>query len=216
MTVTLKVEKREERGKQLAKLRKAGKLPAVVYGPKEASTALTLDKGKFEKMFHEAGESTIITLTGVGDDKEVLVHDVAFDPAKGGMTHVDFYAIERGKELTVDVALEYVGEAPAVKLGGSLTKVLHEVEVTCRPSNLPKQITVDVSSLADFDSQIHIKDLVLPEGVKIENDPEEVVALVQEVKEEVEEAPTAIDMSAIEVEEKGKKEEEGDESPATA
>jgi len=212
MTVTLKVEERKERGKQLEKLRKEGKLPAVVYGPKEESTALVLDRAIFEKTFREAGESTIISLVGVGEDKEVLVHDVAFDPAKGGPVHVDFYAIERGKELTVDVPLEYVGEAPAVKLGGSLTKVIYEIEVTCRPSNLPKHITVDVSSLVTFEDQIQVKDLDIPEGVKVENDGEEVIAMVQEVQEEVEEVAT-VDMDSIEVEEKGKKEEdEGEDS----
>ena len=208
MAVTLQVEERTVRGKQLDALRKAGKLPAVVYGPKEKSTALTLDKRVFEKVFEETGESSIIVLKGVGEDKEVLVHEVAFDPLKGGMTHVDFYAIERGKELTVDIQLEFIGEAPAVKLGGVLTKVLHEVEVTCRPSLLPKNIIVDVTPLVDFDAAIHVKDLVVAEGVKIENDPEEVIALVQEVVEEVEEVPVAIDMDAIEVEEKGKKEED--------
>ena len=206
MAVTLKVEERKERGKQLKNLRKEGKLPAVVYGPEEESTALTIGQVPFEKLFHEAGESTIITLQGVGKDKEVLIHDVYFDPTKGGPIHVDFYAIERGKELTVNVPLEFEGEAPAVKQGGSLTKVLHEVEVTCRPSNLPQHITVDVSVLDDFEKQIHVKDIAVPEGVKIENSPDEVVALVQEVQEEVEEVPESVDMDAIEVEEKGKKE----------
>lgn len=207
MTVILQVTKREEKGKKLAKLRKEGKLPAVVYGPKEEATSITLDKSTFEKVYRDAGESTIITLEGVGDSKEVLVHDVAFDPAKGGAVHVDFYAIEKGKELTVDVPLEFVGEAPAVKLGGSLTKVLHAIEITCRPSALPKHIEVDVSSLVDFDAAIHVKDLVIPAGVTVENDPEDVIALVQEVKEEEETVPEAIDMDAIAVEEKGKKEE---------
>jgi len=206
MAVTLKVEERKERGKQLKNLRKEGKLPAVVYGPEEESTALTIGQVPFEKLFHEAGESTIITLQGVGKDKEVLIHDVYFDPTKGGPIHVDFYAIERGKELTVNVPLEFEGEAPAVKQGGSLTKVLHEVEVTCRPSNLPQHITVDVSVLDDFEKQIHVKDIAVPEGVKIENSPDEVVALVQEVQEEVEEVPESVDMDAIEVEENGESE----------
>jgi large subunit ribosomal protein L25 len=207
MTVTLHAEKRDIRGKKLKKLREAGKLPAVVYGPKEEATALTLDAAQFEKVFKEAGESTIINLEGVGEEKEVLVHEVSFDPEKGRPIHVDFYAIEKGKEITVDVPLEYIGEALAVKSGGSLTKVLHELEVTCKPSALPQHIVVDVSSLVDFETQIHVRDLDPGAGVKIENDPDEVVALVQEVVEEPEEAPAEVDMSAIEVEEKGKKEE---------
>lgn len=213
MTVKLHVQERKERGKQLKKLREAGRLPAVVYGPKEESKALTLDKATFEKTLKEGVESTIITLTGLTEDTEVLLHEVAFDPAKGGPTHVDFYAIERGKELTTDVPLEYVGEAPAVKQGGSLTKVLHEIEVTCRPSVLPQQIEVDVSVLENFEAQIQIKDLKVPEGVKVENDPEDVVALVQEVVEEVDETPEEIDMDAIEVEERGKDEGETSDAP---
>lgn len=211
MTVTLQVETRTERGKQLSKLRSQGKLPAIVYGPKEEPQALTLDAGVFNKLFKEAGESTIITLTGLKQDTEVLVHDVAFDAEKGGITHVDFYAIERGKELTTDVPLEYIGEAPAVKLGGTLMRVIHEVEVTCRPSALPQHIEVDVSVLVDFDAQIHIKDIVAPEGVKIENDADEVIAFVQAVEEEEETETADVDMDAIEVEAKGKKEEVAEE-----
>ena len=214
MTVTLQAEKRDLRGKKLKALRALGKLPGVVYGPKEESTALTLDAVAFEKVFRDAGESTIITLEGLGEEKEVLVQEVSYDPEKGGAIHVDFYAIEKGKEITVDVPLEYIGEAPAVKDGGSLTKVLHEVEVTCKPSALPQHIVVDVSVLVDFEVQIHVSDLDAGAGVKIENDPEEVVALVQEVVEEAEEAPAEIDMSAIEVEEKGKKD-DGEAAPAT-
>lgn len=214
MAVTLNVETRRERGKELKKLREAGKLPAIMYGPKEESQTLFVDAQAFDKLFREAGESTIITLKGLKEDTEVLVQDIAFDPARGGMTHVDFYAIERGKELTTNVPLEYVGEAPAVKLGGTLTKVLHEVEVTCRPAVLPREIMVDVSALKDFEHAIHVKDLPLPEDVRIENDPDDVVTLVQAVEEEAEEETEAeaVDMDTIAVEEKGKKEEEANES----
>ena len=197
MTISLAVEKRD--GKAAA-----GKIPAVVYGPKQDSIPLTLDKAVFEKLFKEAGESTIINLEGLDEAVEVLVHDVAFNPIKGGIQHVDFYAIERGKELTTNVTLEFIGEAPAEKQGGVLTKALHEVEVTCRPSALPKHIGVDVSVLVDFDTVIRVSDLPLPEGVKIENDPEETVAVVTPVKEEEEEPAAAVDMDAIEVEGKGK------------
>lgn len=214
MTVTLDVEVRNERGKQLKKLREAGKLPAVVYGPKEEPQALTLDKQTFEKVYRDGGESTIIVLKGLKQDTEVLVQEIAFDPKNGGPTHIDFYAIERGKELTTNVPLEYEGEAPAIKLGGTLTKVLHEIEVTCRPSALPKHVVVDVSGLVDFEAQIQVKDLPLPEGVTIENEPDDVVALVQAVEEEPEEEVEEVDMSAIEVEKKGK-EEDGEDGATT-
>lgn len=209
MTFTLTVEKREERGsKKLAALRAAGKLPGIVYGPKEAPTPLSVDRAAFEKLLKDAGESSIIKLEGLSGTKEVLIHDVSFDPSRGGATHVDFYAVEVGKEITVHVPLEFIGESPALKLGGTLTKVLHEIEVTCVPANLPQHIEVDISALDTLEKQIHVKDLVIPKGVTIENDLEDVVVLVQAVEEESEEASTAIDMASIEVEKKGKTEEE--------
>lgn len=187
----------------------AGSLPGIVYGPKQEAISLSIQKPVFDKLFKEAGESTIINLEGLGETMEVLIHDIDFDPIKGNVRHVDFYAIEKGKEITVDVPLEFVGEPEALKLGGVLTKALHEVEVTCRPSKLPKEIVVDVSGLMTFEDAIRIKDLVLPEGVKLENDPEDTVAVVVPVEEEKEEPVAPVDMSAIEVEKKGKEEGEG-------
>jgi len=208
MTFSLTVEARDTKGKKLAALRTEGKLPGVVYGPKEKATPLLVDRVAFEKMLKEAGESSVIRLEGLDTPKEVLVHDVAFDPTRGGAIHVDFYAIEAGKELTLHVPLEFIGEAPALKQGGTLTKVLHEIEVTCVPANLPQHIDVDISTLDSMEAQIHVKDLVIPKGVTVENDPEDVVVLVQAVAEEVEAAPAEIDMASIEVEKKGKTEEE--------
>ena len=204
MTVKLDVTKRTSSAKAV---RNEGNIPAIVYGPKQEPISISVSKAIFEKTLKDAGESTVINLAGLGEEMEVLIHDVAFNPAKGGVEHVDFYAIEKGKEITVDIPLEFIGEAPATKNGGVLTKVLHEVEVTCKPSALPQHITVDVSALDDFEKQIHVKDLVVPNGVTIGNDPEEVVALVQEVKEEVEAPVAAVDMASIEVEAKGKTEE---------
>ncbi len=206
MTFTLAVTKREERGKATKKLRTAGKIPAVVYGPKEASIALSVDGAAFEKLFKQTGESSIIELSGLDGKKEVLVQDVVIDPLRGEIIHVDFYAIEKGKELTLDVPLTFVGEAPALKLGGTLTKVMHEIEVTCEASKLPKEIIVDVTLLVDLETQIHVKDLVLPAGVRTDDDPEGVVALIQAVVEEVEAPVEAVDMDAVEVEKKGKTE----------
>lgn len=211
MTFSLTVEPREARGKRLQTLRRAGKLPGIVYGPKEKAMALSCDRVQFEKLLDEAGESSVITLKGLEKPLDVLVHDVAFDPRRGGPTHVDFYAIEVGKEVTVHVPLEFEGEAPAVRLGGTLTKVLHEIEVTCVPQELPQSITVDTTMLEDFEDRILVKDLSVPEGVTIENNPEDVVALVQEVEEEPEEQVVEeVDMDAIEVEHKGKELEEED------
>lgn len=204
MTVKLEVTKRTASG---AAVRKTGNVPAIVYGPKQEPISIAVDKIVFEKMLKDAGESNVITLEGLDEEIEVLVHDVAFNAEKGGVEHVDFYAIEKGKEITVDVPLEFEGEAPALKLGGSLTKVLYEVEVTCKPGDLPQHILVDVSVLSELDSQIHVKDLTVPKGVTINNGPEEVIVLVQEMVEEPEPEVAAVDMTTVEVESKGKTEE---------
>lgn len=205
MTITLDVAKRERKAEP-------GTIPGVVYGPKQESVPLSIDARTFEKTLQEAGESTIIVLKGLDEDIEVLVHDVAFNPTRGGIEHVDFYAIERGKELTTNVALEYTGEAPVEKTGATVNRVLHDVEVTCRPSNLPAHIAVDLSVLTDTEAQIRVADLTVPEGVTIGNDPEEIVANVAAAREEEPEETAAVDMDAIEVEGKGKEETEAEKS----
>lgn len=205
MTITLTVQNRTEKGKRVKKLRESGRIPAVVYGPKEESLAISMDARDFEKAYKEAGESSVLVLAGLADDKEVLIHDVSFDSMKGKIAHVDFYAIKKGQDVTVNVPLVFSGEAPAIKLGGSLTKALHEIEVTGKPSKLPHEIEVDISVLETFEDHIRVKDLNVPSGITVENDPEETVALVSEAKEEPEET-TEVDMDAVEVEQKGKEE----------
>ena len=207
MTLTLQATLRETLGKKTANLRAAGDMPAVVYGPKHEAQSITLKTSEFTKVLKAAGESTIIALTGLGKDVEVLVHDVDVDPVTSAPRHVDFYAIETGKMLRLEVPIEFVGESPAVKQGAVITKVLYNIEIEALPRNLPQHITVDVSVLVNFHDSIHLRDLVLPEGVTALGEPDDIVAVATEVKEEVDEAPVAIDMSAIEVEKKGKTEE---------
>ncbi|MCB9806101.1 50S ribosomal protein L25 [Candidatus Nomurabacteria bacterium] len=193
-------------------LRSQGIIPAVFYGPKEKSQAVKIESLQFEKVFKEAGESTIVDLKVGDENHEVLIHSVDRDPVSDQISHVDFYVIERGKKLEVTVPLIFEGEAPAEKtLGGVLVKVAHDIEVESLPRHLPHEIKVDVSSLVDFESQIHAKDLVMPEGVELKVDPNEVIALVQEPKEEVEEPVEAIDMSKIEVAGEKKEEEVSEE-----
>ncbi|MEK7639479.1 MAG: 50S ribosomal protein L25 [Patescibacteria group bacterium] len=212
MTITLAVTARDT-SKKSAVVRKEGGVPGIVYGPKQTPVAISVSGKDFEKVLKEAGESTIVELSGLEESIEVLVKDVDFDPIKREVRHVDFYAIERGKDMTVNVALEFIGAAPVEKSNlGVVTKVLHEVEVTCRPNALPNHIDVDVSVLATIEDKIHVSDLAVPAGVKINNDPTENVAVVTVVKEEAPPEPTTIDMSAIEVEAKGKAPEE--EAPA--
>jgi len=204
MSIQLEVKKREGSAQTT---RAEGNLPAVVYGPKQEPISIMIDQAVFEKTLQQSGESTIINLTGLDEDIEVLIHDVAFNAGKGGVDHVDFYAIERGKELTVNVTLEFVGEAPVEKTGATVTKAMHELEVTCRPSVLPSHIEVDVSTLTEEGSQIYVKDLSIPADVTVSVEADTVVATVSAAREEEpEEVPEAVDMDAVDVEEKGKSE----------
>lgn len=206
MTVKLDVTNREAGGEINAITQIAG----VVYGPKQVAVPVMIGRSDFEKMFKHASESTIITLEGLAEPIEVLVHDVSFSPTKGGITHVDFYAIERGKEMTTTIGIDFVGESPIEKTGGLVNKILHEVEVTCRPSDLPSHFEVDISVLAEADDKYLVSDIKVPAGVTINTPGEEVIAIATAARtsreEETEEA-TEIDMSAVEVEQKGKGEE---------
>ncbi len=187
---------------------KEGMLKAVYYGEKEKSTPIFVDAIAFGKVYKEAGESSVIALNG---EKKVqaMVQDVSYDPVKNTPIHVDFYTIEKGASIDASVPLEFVGVSEAVKsLGATLSKVLHEVEVEGEATKLPHSISVDLSLLSTLDSVIKVKDLVLPAGVKLYHmDGEEVVAAVSIAKEEDLSAPIEADISAIEVAEKGKKEE---------
>ena len=209
MVMKLSATKREEKGAK--RLLKSGSLPGVVYGPKQDSTPITLSLKEFDKVFKEAGESTVIELSGVsGEALQVLIHDVDLDPVANTPRHVDLYAIEKGAKVEVAVPLTFIGESPAVKAGANLVKVLHELEIEAAPADLPHDISVDISVLKEVGDQIHVSDLSIPQGVTVKEEGEQVIALVQEVEVE-EEAPAAVDMSAIEVEQKGKVEEEGGE-----
>lgn len=209
--------KPREIGASLYKMRDEGFMPAVFYGKKEKSTPVTVRMADFLKVWKQAGESTIVVLKGPNGDVESLIQEVDLDPITEMPRHADFYVFEKGHKIKIDVPLEFVGVSAAVKdLGCTLIKVLHKVEIEAVPKDLPHKIEVDISSLATADSQILAGSLVMPEGVTLIEDAGEVVALVVVPKEEVEEVAAPVDLSAIEVEKKGKKEEEGAEGEAGA
>lgn len=191
-------------------------MPAVFYGKKEKSTPVSVSLAEFLKVWKKAGESSVVALKREGgEDLEALIHEVDLDPVTDTPRHADFYVFEKGHKIEVHIPLEFVGVAPGVKdLGGTLVKVLRELKIEAMPKDLPHEIKVDISTLTNFDSQILAKDIVLPSGVTLVEGADEVVALVAEAKEIVEEVSAPIDLSAIEVEKKGKKEEEGAEAPA--
>ena len=204
--LTLKADIRDTKSKA-DMVRKAGKIPAVFYGKKEASTAISIPKVDFLKVWKEAGESSVVTLDTPEGPKESLIQDVSLDVVTGQPLHADFYVFEKGHKVEVDLPLEFIGVSAAVKdLGGMLVKVMHEVKIEAMPKDLPHNIEVDISSLANFGDQIMAQDLKLPAGVELKEHGEEVVALVSAPREEKEEESAPIDLSQIEVEKKGKEE----------
>jgi len=170
-----------------AALREQGLIPGVFYGPKEKSMAISSNKIEFIKALREAGESTVVVLDTGKDKIEALIHDVVYDPVSDEVVHADFYVPEKGKKVEVSVPVEFTGVSAAVKeLGGTLVKVLHEIEVEALPANLPHVILVDISALTDLEAQIIAGDIKLPEGVTLITEPEEVVASISVAEEEIE------------------------------
>lgn len=210
MTINIKAEKREKMGK-LESLRAAGFMPAVYYGHKKESTPIQIKKSDFLKAWKNAGESTVIKLSTPNGDLEALIHDIDIDPITGEPRHADFYVFEKGHKVEVAVPLEFIGISLAVKdLGGVLMKIMHEIKVKAEPSNLPHQIDVDISPIVELEGQILAKEINLPKGVELMEHPEEVVVTVATPKAEKAEEEAPVDLTQIEVEKKGKKEESGE------
>ncbi len=191
MKLSLKAEKREITGKKVSKLREDGKIPAVMYGQETEPKNLLVDYNPFEKVYKEAGESTLVELELENEKIPVLIHDVSYHPVTDKIEHIDFYKIKYGQKLTASVELKFIGESRAVKeLGGTLVITLNEVEVECLPKDLISEIEVDLGKLETFEDVIHIKDLKVPETIKILADKDDVVAKVSQprVAEEEEKA----------------------------
>lgn len=220
--------KLRQAGRKNGQFRKQGFIPAILYGHKIKNMTLLIKEQDFEKIYKEAGESTLIKLK-ISDDKDesskkdraVLIHEVAKDPVDDKAIHVDFQQVKMDKVTTVEVSLVFVGQSEAVDSeSGVLIKSIQAVEVEALPQDLPHEIEVDISSLKTFDDSIYIKDLKLSDKVKVTANPDDVIASVIPPRtsaelEELEEVPA--EAEEAEVEEKGRKEggvEEGAEEPS--
>lgn len=208
---TIKAKKRDE-GIKVDALRKSGEIPAVFYGAGKDTTPVSIGTVEFKKIWREAGESSTVKVEMTDKNIDVLIHEVQVDPVTGEPIHVDFLAIDMKKKLRVNVPLVFEGISNAVKSGlGNLVKVLHEVEVEALPADLPHDLVVDISKLETLNDQVFVSDIKLPTGVVFVTNETDVVASIVEQVEEKEEVAAPVDLSAIEVEKKGKKEEEGEE-----
>jgi len=198
MTVNtgLAASRRHETGKGVARrLRAAGQVPAVLYGKDQAPISLTLDAREALSLFHSISVENTIVNVQIDDDKEVLetlVREIQMHPYRPDIVHVDFYCIERGVALEVEIPANYNGTPTGVRDGGVLEVILHEFRVKCIPSKIPESIEIDISHL-DIGDSIHVSEVPMEEGVELLTDPGQTACLVsapraeEEVEEEVEE-----------------------------
>ncbi len=213
----LNIETREEtRKKAAAQLRRAGKIPAVVYGAVEPMV-IAVDAREFRANFKRITANTIVELKLPEGSHEVLVKDYQRNNLTGEILHIDFYEFKKGVALRTRVPLRLTGNPVGVKEGGILEVPLHELEVECLPKDLPEEITIDISELA-LDHALHVNQITLPEGVRTPVSPDQVVCLVAHRKAEEEVAPAAAvegevpaEGEAVEGEEKKEETEEAEE-----
>jgi large subunit ribosomal protein L25 len=183
-------------------------IPAVLYGSDVENISLEVNKKELERVYKDVG-GTLIDL--VVDEKKysVLIHDTQVNPLSQELIHVDFYQPNLKEKVESEVPLELVGEAPALKLGGTLITNMQEILVSALPKDLPSKIIIDVSSLITFEDAITIKDIKVPAGVTIEVDnPEEIVVQVVEPEDVEEELVKPIEEVNKEPEKAGEKKEE--------
>jgi large subunit ribosomal protein L25 len=187
--LTLKADQRKEKGRKVAFLRKKSQIPAVLYGPALSTLSVSVGEKEFNKVYQEAGASSLLNLHAQGKAIPVLIHDVQRDPVSSKVIHVDFYQPPLDKKIEITVPIVFEGEAPAVKeLEGTLIQNIHEVEVFALPQDLPHEITVAVAKLVTFADYILIKNLEVPSGVQVLNDQEAIIAQVvpaEKVEEEL-------------------------------
>lgn len=168
--------------------RRAGLIPAVLYGHGLASKSIEVDAKAFNKILRSAGFSSLVNLKlADGSEHNVLIRDIAHHPLKDVIIHADFYQVRMDEKIEAQVPLKFVGESAAVKnLGGVLIRNIDTLSVTALPANLPHEIEVDITPLAGFVVAIRVSDIVVPEGVEVDHDKDDVVAIVQEPRSEQE------------------------------
>lgn len=188
---TVRAEKREALGSAASRrLRRAGQIPAAVYGHGEAATAVTLTKENVAEMIHHPG-LVEVKIPGRRQTASTIVRYVQQDPISGGILHLDLQEVKADEIISSAISVEPHGTPAGAHHGGVLQQAMHELEIRCLPADLPDTITVDVSDL-ELDSMLFVRDLPLPEGVTATSDPELVVFQVRlsrmDVPEEAEEA----------------------------
>ncbi|NMB87139.1 MAG: 50S ribosomal protein L25 [Chloroflexi bacterium] len=207
--VVIHATRRTVTGKKVGALRRAGHLPAVIYGHHLDATPILLDLHDATKALHGLTASSLVTIELEGTEHAALVREKQRNYIQGTLLHVDFQAVSLTEKIRAAVLVELTGTAPAIKeFNGIFVHGLSQVEVEALPNDLPERITVDVSGLSSLGDGIYVRDLQVSDKVAILSDPEEMIAIVTSGEiaetEEGEETPSA---SEPEIIERGKKEE---------
>ena len=175
--LTIEVSNRDQTGRQAnKKLRASGRIPIVLYG-RDTNKSLSLNDRSLRTLIRKAsGTTSLMRLLGdKGEDELVLIKDIQMDPIKNSILHIDFIQVNRGEELQTKVPLKIIGEADGVKSQGGILEVLvNEIEIRCRPSNLPSQIEIDISELG-LGENYQVKNLPDLEGISFTADLESVL-----------------------------------------
>ena len=194
--VVLTARNRAKGGSSEARrIRRSGRIPAVLYGRSGKAISIDLDAREFALGVKGISESTIVQVDVEGKPYEAFVKDTQRNIRDGNILHVDFYEVERGVAVRARVTIQLKGNAIGVREGGVLEFPLHEIDVECLPKDLPERIDLDISSLGANQS-IHVRDLQLGEGVKILSGADQVIALVKYAREEAAAAPAAEEAAA--------------------
>ncbi len=197
---TLAAEHREITGKAVNRLRKEGRLPAVVYGHGAGSSNVTIDAHEFELLRKHTGPNSLVDLSVDGKKPNpVLINSVQVHPVHRRPLHADLFLVRMTEELTVDVPLVSSGESHAVtQLNGTLLHPTETVRIRALPDHLPQSIEYSVESLVDFDIALHVRDLAIPSDVTLLTDGDEIIAKVQAPRVEIEEEPVVAEGEELE------------------
>lgn len=190
--LNIQVQKRERIGKGgNRKARSQGLIPAVVYGSGKDSVPIQVDRKTFLDLMKKAGSETplfLLKLSDTGQERHAMVRDIQIDPVSRQVIHVDFQRVEMTQKIRVTVPIELVGTSAGAKLGGMVDFVTREILVECLPGDIPKHLDLDVTSL-EIGQHAEAKDLKMPDGVVLADEPEKVILSVHHAR--LEEGTTA-------------------------
>ena len=203
MDLEIRVDARTVTGKQTKRLRASGIVPGVLFGKVAGSVPVQLDAKALDQLYREAGRTSVVKVSvGDGGATSAVIKSMQRHPLTGRALHVDFFALDLTHEMTVDVPLSFSGEAPGIEAtGGFLLTSLDHLRMKALPSDMPQQISVDLSPLVDLEAAIHVSDLPIPDNVTVLNDPDDLVARVMPPRVEEEPEPVVAEGEEIEGEE---------------